>query len=123
LVCASRLFANFINVFFFVSNIIFGKTKQKPVTLIAAAFKAFLSVAAANVRLSRRKLNAGNVYDLFRNVLFHISPISIQKGAQPKPRTEKRKLQVVAKRTYTPTDITPSNGSRIFTKRIRLTVS
>ena len=89
------------NVFFFDSNIKFGKTKQKVITLVATTLKTLLAVAKANGRFSRRELNAGNVYDLFWNVLVHISPSAYKKGAQPKPRTEKRELQVVAKRTYT----------------------
>ena len=74
-----------------------GKTKQIVVALIATTRKALLSVAKTNVRLAGRKLYAGNIYNLFG--FTHIFPH--KKGAQPKPRTEKHELQVVAKRTYT----------------------
>ena len=124
--CHVLLFYRFIVAFrhgcFFDLNIKLGKTKQKEITFVATALKALLAVTKANGRFSRRKLNTGHVYDLFRNFLFIYPPSAYKKGAQPKPRTEKRELQVVAKRTYTPIDITPSNGSRIFTKWIRFMV-
>ena len=63
--------------FFFDLNIKLGKTKQKVITLVATTLKILLAVTKANGRVSRRKLNTGNVYDLFLNVLVHISPISI----------------------------------------------
>lgn len=63
--------------FFFDFNIKLGKTKQKVITLVATTLKTLLAVTKANGRASRRKLNTGNVYDLFLNVLVHISPISI----------------------------------------------
>ena len=107
----------------FAFGVELGKAKQIIVALITTAFKVLLSVAKANSGFSGHKLHAGNVYDLFLNVLVHIIPHRhIKKGAQPKPRTEKRRPQVVAKRTYTPIDVTPSNGSRIFTKWICLMV-
>ncbi len=72
----SIIFA-FGNIFFFDLNIKFGKTKQKVSALVATTIKTLLAVTQANGRVSRRKLNTGNVYDLFLNVLLHISPISI----------------------------------------------
>ena len=57
----------------------FGKTKQKEIALITTALKALLSVAKTNGRLSRCKLNTGNVYNLFLNVLIHILPPSAKK--------------------------------------------
>ena len=62
---------------FFDLNIKLGKTKQKAITLVARSLKTLLAVTKANSRVSRRKLNIGNVYDLFLNVLVHISPIGI----------------------------------------------
>ena len=44
--------------------------------------------------VSRSKLHTCNIDYCFFDILAHIAPISIQKGAQPKPRTEKRKLQL-----------------------------
>ena len=43
----------------------FGETKQKVVALVATTRKALLSVAKTNGRLSRRKLDAGNIDYLF----------------------------------------------------------
>ena len=63
--------------FFFDLNIKLGKTKQKVITLVATTLKTLLAVTKTNGRVSRRKLNTGNVHDLFLNVLVHISPISI----------------------------------------------
>ena len=67
----------FSYIFFFDLNIKFGKTKQKVITLVATTLKTLLAVTKTNGRVSRRKLNTGNVHDLFLNVLVHISPISI----------------------------------------------
>ena len=67
----------FSNVFFFNLNIKFGKTKQKVITLITTTLKTLLTVTRANGRVSRCKLNTDTVYDLFLNVLVHISPFSI----------------------------------------------
>ena len=61
-------------MFFFVFNIKFRETKQKAITLVAATLKPLLAITKANGRLSRRKFNTGNVYDLFLNVLVHIFP-------------------------------------------------
>ena len=72
-----RIIFTHSNISFFDFNIKFGKTKQKVIALVATTLKALLSVAKANVRLSRHKLDTGNVYDLFLNILAHISPISI----------------------------------------------
>ena len=62
---------------FFAFWIKFGKTKQKVVALVATALKALVAVTKANCRFSRCKFNTGNIYDLFLNVLVHISPVSI----------------------------------------------
>ena len=58
-------------------NIKFGKAKQKAIAFVATTLITLLAVTEANVRLSRRKLNTGNVYDLFLSALVHISPIKI----------------------------------------------
>ena len=79
----------FSNSFFFAFLLKFGKTKQIVVTFVATTLKALLSVAKANGRLSGRKLYAGNIDYPFLDIFAHISPINIQKGAQPKPRTRK----------------------------------
>jgi len=79
----------FSNSFFFAFWIKFRKAKQIVVTFVATTLKALLSVANANGRLSGRKLYADNIAHFFWNILAHISPINIQKGAQPKPRTRK----------------------------------
>ena len=55
------------------------KNKEKIVALVAIAFKAPLSVAKTNGRLSGGKLYTGNIHNLFWDVLAHIdSPMSIQ---------------------------------------------
>ena len=66
-----------VHVFFAGSYIIFRKTKQKIVALVAAAFKALLSVAQAEGGLAGRKLCAGNVYCPFWYALVHSSSHSI----------------------------------------------
>ena len=70
------ILCHFSTILFYL-DIKFGKTKQKAITLVATTLKTLLTVTKANGRFSRRKLNIGNVYDLFLNVLVHISPISI----------------------------------------------
>ena len=81
ILCRFLLFCSIIftfsNIFFFNLNIKFGKTKQKVITLVATTLKTLLTVSQANGRSSRRKLNTGNIYDLFLTILVHISPISI----------------------------------------------
>ena len=48
----------------FACCIKFGETTQKAVAFVATAFKALLSVAKTNVRLSGCKFYAGNIYYL-----------------------------------------------------------
>ncbi len=59
--------------FFFVFRIKFGETKQIVVALVATTFKALLSVAKTNGRLSGQKFYAGNIYHSFLNDFYHIS--------------------------------------------------
>ena len=54
----------------------FGETKQKVVALVATTRKALLSVAKTNGRLSRRKLDAGNI-DYFFEYSYSYPPISL----------------------------------------------
>ena len=68
--------------FLFAFRVKVGQTKHKIVTLVATTLKVLLTVAKANGRFSRCKLNTGNVYDLFLNLLIHISPIGIKKGSR-----------------------------------------
>ena len=71
---ASQLTSLLTAIFsFFDFNIKFGKTMHEAITLVATTLKALLAVTKANGRFSRRKLNIGNVYDLFSNLLAHIS--------------------------------------------------
>ena len=70
-------------VFFFVFWIKFGEAKQIVVALVATTFKALLSVAKTNGRLSGRKLYAGNIDNLFWNILAHISPYQHIKKCAP----------------------------------------
>ena len=63
--------------FIFALWIKFWSTKQQIITFIATTLKALLSVAKTNGRLARRKLYTCNIHHFFRNILFHISPISI----------------------------------------------
>ena len=61
------IFCSIIFTFDSVFNrkIKFGKAKQKVITLIAAALEALFAVSQASGRVSRCKLNTGNVYDFF----------------------------------------------------------
>ena len=59
-------------------SIKFRETKQKIVAFIATAYKALLTIAKTNQRLSGRKLYTGNVYYFFWNFLHHI-PLSAYK--------------------------------------------
>ena len=52
-----------------------GETKQKVVAFVTTAFKALLSVAKTNGRLSGHKFYAGNIYYLFENILTHRFPL------------------------------------------------
>ena len=73
------------------------KAKQKIIAFVAAAFKALLTVSKANVRFSRRKLYACDIYDLLWNVLSHISPYQHTKRcANRSQRTEKHKLRLLS---------------------------
>ena len=60
-----------------------GETKQKVVTFVATTFKALLSVAKTNGRLSGGKFYAGNIYYLsWYIIIVHIfSPQYIKKCA------------------------------------------
>ena len=69
--------------FFLVFWIKVGETKQKEVALVATTFKALLSVAKTNSRLSGRKFCVGNIYYLFQNILAHISPYKHIKKCAP----------------------------------------
>ena len=62
---------------FFVFSTILGKAKQKEIALVTTAFKALLAVAKANLRLSGRKLNAGNIDNLFWKIRVHTAPCRI----------------------------------------------
>ncbi len=62
----------------------FGKTKQIIVALVATTFKASLSVAKTNIRLSGHKLYAGNIYHLFGNIFTHTFTLSAYKKCAPK---------------------------------------
>ena len=59
---------------FFAFWIKFGKTKQIIIALVSTTFKALLSVAETNGRLSGHKLYAGNIDYLFLNIFSHVSP-------------------------------------------------
>ena len=79
----------------------FRETQQKVITFVATTFKPLLTVAKANGGLSGCELHTGNVYNLFWNILIHISPLlAYKKGAQPKPRTEKAQAPIAAKQTF-----------------------
>ena len=82
-------------MFLLVCGIKFGKAKQKVVALVATTLKTLISIAKTNGRIAGRKCYAGNINYFLWNVLVHISPEVNKKGAQPKPRTENRKLQLL----------------------------
>ncbi len=93
---------NFIlsSIFFFVFWIKFGKTKQKIVALVATTFEALVSVAKTNCWLSGCEFYAGNIDNLFGNMLAHIyPPVSIQKVRQPKSAHRKTPTPIVAKQS------------------------
>ena len=69
------------NIFFLAFWIEFGKTKQIVVTLVAATLKALLPISKTNDRLSGRKFYAGNIDNLFWNMLAHISSYQHTKSA------------------------------------------
>jgi len=88
-----------ISELFIVFGIKFRKTNKIVVTFVATTFKALLSVAKANDRLSGRKLCVGNIDYPFLNIFAHISPITYKKCANRSRRTEKRKLRLLLHKT------------------------
>ena len=80
-------------------------------------FSNFNRMRCRSKRKGRRVVKAPRPF--LKASCSYIPPFAYKKCANRSRRTEKRKLQVVAKRTYTQIGIcTPSNGSRIFTKWI-----
>ena len=65
------------NIFFFDLIIKLRKTKQKAITLVTTTLNPLFAVTKANGGFSRCKLNAGNIYDFFLNLLAHIFSIHI----------------------------------------------
>ena len=81
----------------------FRKTKQVPLTFVAATFKSFFSVAKTYAGLAGRKLYAGDIKYLFWSFslflsFFHISSYQYKKCADRNQRT-KTQIPVVAKQT------------------------
>ena len=83
--------------FFFTYQIKFGKTKQIIVTLVTTAFKTLISIAKANVRLSGREFYAGNINNLFGNMLSHIILLSAYKKCGHRSSRTKTQTPIVAK--------------------------
>ena len=91
--CVGFLFCQF-----FGFGVKFGKTKQIVVALVATTRKALLPVAKTNIRLSGRKLYAGNINDLSWNILAHnIPPVS--KKVRPKRNAPKKCFPFVCRHT------------------------
>jgi hypothetical protein len=91
--CVGFLFCQF-----FEFGVKFRKTKQIAVALVATTRKALLSVAKTNIRLSGRKLYAGNINDLSWNILAHnIPPVS--KKVRPKRNAPKKCFPFVCRHT------------------------
>ena len=88
--------AIFSALFFWIK---FRKTKQIVVALVATTFKTLLSVAKTNGRLSGRKFYAGNIDNLFRNMLAHIFFYQHKKVRQPKSAHRKTSTPIVAKQS------------------------
>ena len=59
----------------------FGETKQIVITFVTTTLKALISVAKTNSRHSGREFHAGNIYNLFWNILAHISSYQHIKSA------------------------------------------
>ena len=68
----------------------FGKTMQIVITLVAATFKALLSVAQTNGRLSGCDFYAGNIYHLLENISTHTFTLSAYKKVRPKRNAPKK---------------------------------
>ena len=106
----------FVKVFPFY--IIFGETKQKVIARIATTFKALVSVAEANVGLSGRKLNTGNIYYLFSIIHKSISSIRHLKRCAAEATHRKTQTPSCRQTNLYATGFHTINGSRIFTKWI-----
>ena len=101
----------------FPFKIEFWTTKHKVVACVAAALKPLLSVAKTYLRLSGRKLYAGNIDDLFWNFLTRISSCQHKKVRPNRERTEKC-VSIVATQFSTNQDTLHHllSGNRIFAK-------
>ena len=89
----------FLSAFFLVFGVEFRKTKQIVVAPVTATFKPLLSVAKTNGRLSGREFYAGNIDNLFRNMLAHIFSYQHKKVRQPKSAHRKTPTPIVAKQS------------------------
>ena len=78
---------------------------QKVITLVTTTLKALLSIAKTNGRLSGCQFYAGNIDNLFWNILAHISPYQHKKRCV---------TEATHRKTQTPIVVTQTNRNRII---------
>ena len=86
---------DFCFIISFAFGIKFRETKQIVVALVATTFKALLSVAKTNSRLSGRELYTGDIYHLFGNMFTHTFTSSAYKKVRPKRNALKKCLPLI----------------------------